>query len=173
MGEPDWGENWVLFWGVEPCSVNLQFKFLLMGGAVFPPCCLTWVKTMVELMKILVTFSKRSHACTATLSVSDPAAGHHWPMPPSVTLGHSQSSLGQSLVGSLHLSPGSFCAQDFVVPSKSLFLKSCVSSEGSVLGLMVPPPRGLMPHPCLLWPEPLPLWQTTDDPYHCRRHSNT
>ena len=27
-----------------PCSVNLQSDFLLMGGAVFPPCCLTWAK---------------------------------------------------------------------------------------------------------------------------------
>ena len=23
MGETDWGGNWVLFWGVEPCSVDL------------------------------------------------------------------------------------------------------------------------------------------------------
>ena len=30
-----------------------------------------------------------------------------------------------------------------------------------------------MPHPGLLHPEPLPLWQATDDPYLHRRHSNT
>ena len=59
-------------------------------------------------MKIMVTF-KRSHACTATFSVPDPAAGHHQPMPPAETPGHSQASLGQSLVGSLLLSPGSWC----------------------------------------------------------------
>ena len=35
--------------------------------------------------------------------------------------GHSQASLAQSLVGSLLLSPGSWCTQGFVVPSKSLF----------------------------------------------------
>ena len=35
------------------------------------------------------------------------------PMPPPETPGHSQASLGQSLVGSLLLSPGSWCAQDF------------------------------------------------------------
>ena len=34
---------------------------------------------------------------------------------------HSQASLAQSLVGSQSLSPGSWCAQGFVVPSKSLF----------------------------------------------------
>ena len=33
-----------------------------MGGAVFPPCCLTWGQTMVEVMKIIVTSFKRSQA---------------------------------------------------------------------------------------------------------------
>ena len=30
-----------------------------------------------------------------------------------------------------------------------------------------------MPHPGLLHPEPLPLWQASADLYLCRRHSNT
>ena len=30
-----------------------------------------------------------------------------------------------------------------------------------------------MPHPGLLHPEPLPLWQATADPHLCRRHSDT
>ena len=30
-----------------------------------------------------------------------------------------------------------------------------------------------MPYPGLLYPEPLPLWQSTADPYLHRRHSNT
>ena len=34
MGETDWGGNWVLFWWVKPCSVNLSSNLLLMGGAV-------------------------------------------------------------------------------------------------------------------------------------------
>ena len=54
------------------------------------------------------------------------------------------------------------------VPSKSMFPKSCVSS---VVGLKLPPPRGLIPYPGLLHPEPLPLQQSTADPYLCRRHS--
>ena len=56
----------------------------------------------------MVTFFKRSHACTATLSAPNPAAGHHRPTPLLETPGHPQASPGQSLVGSLLLSPGSF-----------------------------------------------------------------
>ena len=52
-----------------------------MDGAVFPPCCLTWGQTMVEVMKIMGTSLKRSHAHTATLNAPDPAAGHRWPTP--------------------------------------------------------------------------------------------
>ena len=82
-----------------------------MHGAVFPPCYLTWCQTLVEVTKILTTFFKRSHARTATLSAPNPAAGHHRPTPPPETPGHSQASLGQSLEGSLLLSPGSWCTQ--------------------------------------------------------------
>ena len=37
-----------------------------------------------------------------------------WPTPPSETPGHSQATLGQSLLWLLLLSPGSWCAHDFV-----------------------------------------------------------
>ena len=30
-----------------------------MGKAVFPPCCLTWGQTMVEVMKVMVTSFKQ------------------------------------------------------------------------------------------------------------------
>ena len=69
---------------------------------------------MMEVMKIMVTSFKRSHASTATHSAPDPAAGHHGPTPPLETPGHSWASLGQSLVGSLLLSPGSWCTQSSV-----------------------------------------------------------
>ena len=49
------------------------------------------------------TSFKRSHARTATLSAPNPAAGHHQPTLPLETPGHSQASLGQSLVESLLL----------------------------------------------------------------------
>ena len=69
---------------------------------------------MVEVMKIMATSVKKSHASTAALSALDPAAGHCYPMPPLETPGCSQTSLGQSLVGSLLLSPRSWCPQGFV-----------------------------------------------------------
>ena len=69
---------------------------------------------MVEVTKIMVTSFKRPHACTATLSAPNPAAGHRRPTPPWETPGHSRASLGQSLVGSLLLSPGSWCVEGSV-----------------------------------------------------------
>ena len=69
---------------------------------------------MVEVVKIMVTYFKRSHAHTDALSAPDPAAGHHGPTPLPEIPGHSQASLGQSLVESLLLSPGSWCTQGFV-----------------------------------------------------------
>ena len=44
--------------------------------------------------------------------------------------------MGQSLGRSLLLSPWSRCTQVLFVPSKSLFPQSCVSSVGSMVGLM-------------------------------------
>ena len=71
-------------------------------------------QTMVEVMKIMVTSFKRFHAHTAALNASDPAAGHRQPSPLPETPGHAQASLAQSLVGSLLLSPGSWCYQGTV-----------------------------------------------------------
>ena len=92
---------------------------------------------MVEVMKIVSTSFKRSHARTAALSASDPEVGHYQPMPPPETLGHSWASLGQSFMGSLLLSPGPGVHKVLFVPSKSLFPQSYVSSGGSMVGLMV------------------------------------
>ena len=91
---------------------------------------------MVEVMRIMVTSFKTSHACTATLSAPNPSAGNRQPMPPLETPGHSQASLGQSLMGSLLLSLRSWCAQVLFMPFRSVS-QSCVSSGGSVVGLMV------------------------------------
>ena len=92
---------------------------------------------MVEVMKIMATSFKRSHAHTATLSAPNPATGHLRSMPLPETPGHFQASLGQSLVGSLLLSPGSWWAQGFVCAHPRVcFPQSCVSSGGSVVGLM-------------------------------------
>ena len=82
-----------------------------------PSLLFTWGQTMVEVMKIMVTSLKRSHACTTTVLAPNPAAGHFQPTPSPETLGHPQASL---LWGhcSFLLGPG---AQGSVVPSKSLF----------------------------------------------------
>ena len=89
-------------------------NFLLMVGAVFPPYCLTWGQTMVEVIKIVATSFKRSHAGIAELSSPDPAPGHHWPMPlqTHASAGDSWTLTGKSgsrLLGEipwLNISPG-------------------------------------------------------------------
>ena len=94
-----------------------------MGGAMqfsvdrqgyVPSLLFTWDQTMMEVMKIMASSFKGSHAHTATLNAPNSAAGHHQPTPPPETPGYSQASLGQSLVGSLLVSSGSWSTQGFV-----------------------------------------------------------
>ena len=125
-----------------------------MSGAEFPLCCLTWDQTMVEVMKIMTTSFKRSHVCIAALSAPEPTAGHCQPMPPSEVPGHSQTSLSQSLVGSLLLSPGFWCTQDFVCafqePVSPVLCKFCNQAA----------PRAPAPVAGCCWPIPLQETQT-------------
>ena len=74
---------------------------------------------MVEVMKIMATYFKRSHTHTATLSAPSPAAGCHQPTPKLETPGHSQASLDQSLVGSLVLSPGAELCSAYLTSMQS------------------------------------------------------
>ena len=61
--------------------------------------------------------------CTVVFSAPDPATGHCQPTSPPETPKHSQASLDQSLVGSLFLSPWSWCTQSFTCAlQESLFL---------------------------------------------------
>ena len=88
------------------------------------------------------------------------------PRPPPETLGHSQASLSQSLVGSLLLSPGSWCTQGSV----------CALQESVVVALWwvnddllqeayaMPRPAAPRPHPS---GSPLPTCVSTGD-----THSN-
>ena len=80
----------------------------------FPPCCLVWGQTMVGEMKVMVTSFKMTSAHTVVFSASDPTTDQSQSMPPLEIPGHSQANLAQSLVGTLLLSPGSWCAQGFV-----------------------------------------------------------
>ena len=82
-------------------------------------------QTMVEGMKIMETSFRRSHACAAALSAPNPAAGHHRPRLPLETPGRSQASPGQSLVGPLLLSPGSWCTRFCLCPPRVCFPVLC------------------------------------------------
>ena len=73
----------------------------------------------------MVTSFNMFHGHTATLSAPDPAAGHCQATPLLEIPGHWQSSLGQSLVGSLLLFLGPGVHTILFVPSKSLFPQSC------------------------------------------------
>ena len=111
-------------------------EFSVDGWGCVPFLLFTWGQTMVEVMKIIGTSFKRSHACTAALSAPNPEAGHHRPTPPLETPGHSQASLGQSLEGSLLLYPGSWCIKVSVCACQESISQSCVSSGSSMVGLM-------------------------------------
>ena len=69
---------------------------------------------MVEVMKIMATSVKRSQVSTATLSAPNPTSGHCQPTPLPETPGQSKASLDKSLVGSLLLSPVTWCVQGSV-----------------------------------------------------------
>ena len=134
-------------WGklglVLMCRAMLS-KFLIQfsidGWSCVPSLLFTWGQTMVEVMKIMVTSFKTSHACTATLSAPNPAAGHHQLTPPgdSWTL---QASLSQSLVGSLVLSPGSWCTRICCALQESIS-QFYVSSGSSMVRLMATSSNG-------------------------------
>ena len=111
----DWlrGELGFVLMGKAMLSKSL-IQFSVEGQGHVPSCFLIWGQTMVEVMMIIVTSFKRSHASTVTFSVPNPVAGHSRPTPLLETLGHSWASLDQSLMGSLLLFPGSWCTQGFV-----------------------------------------------------------
>ena len=68
---------------------------------------------------------QKSHACTATLTAPNPTAGHQQPMPLLETPEHSQASLGQSPMGSLLPSPGSWGTRFCLCPPRVFFTVQC------------------------------------------------
>ena len=87
---------------------------------------------MMELMKIMYTSFKRSHACTSALSALTLQQATADPRLCRTLVGKSDSvSWGHS---SLFLGPGSH--KVLFVPSESLSPQSCVRSGGSMVGLM-------------------------------------
>ena len=89
-----------------------------------------------QVMKIIATSFKRSHACTTALNLPNPRAGHGQPMPLPETPEHSQASLGHLLWGHCSFPLGSGAHKVLFVPSKSPFPQSCVSSGSSMVKLM-------------------------------------
>ena len=92
---------------------------------------------MVEVMKIMVTSFKRSHAHTAALSapnpgsrppLTHPSTGDSW------TLLEKSGSVSLGGHCSFLLGPGAH--KVLFVPSKRLFPQSCVNSHSSMVGLM-------------------------------------
>ena len=126
---------------------------------------------MVEVMKIMVTSFKRSHAHT-TLRAPDSVAGHCQPTLPPETPGPS-GSLEQSLVGSLLLSPGSWCARGSVCALQESISPVLCKFWWLYGGLLVTSSkrayaihRSTAPRASSL------LQQSTADPYLLRRHPN-
>ena len=93
------------------------------------------------------------------------------PTPLSETSGYSRESLGQSLVGSLPLSPGSWGAQGFFCALQESVSQSCVSSGSSVVGFMPTSSKRAYSIPRSTATRAPALQQSTADPYLRRRHS--
>ena len=93
MRETDLGGNWVLFWQAGPNSVNFN-PFSVDGWS-----CVTYLgPNYGGSNEDIGDLLQRSNACTATFYAPNPAAGHHQSTSPPETPGHSQASLGKSLV---------------------------------------------------------------------------
>ena len=124
-------------------------------------------------MKIMVISFIRSCACTATLSAPDPQQAATDPCFCQRLLNTHRQVWVSLLWGHCSFLLGTGTQKVLFVSSKGLFPKSCVSSGGSMVGLMATSSKRVMPHPGLLHSEPLPLKQATADLYLCKRHSNT
>ena len=61
--------------GKDMLSKSL-IQFSVDGWSCVPSLLFTWGQTMVEVMKIMATSFRKSHACTAAFHVPEPAAGH-------------------------------------------------------------------------------------------------
>ena len=113
-------------------------QFSVDGWSCVPSLLFPWVHTKVEVMKIMVTSLKWSHACTATLNAPNPGAGNHRPTPRWRLLDTHRPVWVSLLYDhcSFLLGPG---AQVLFVPSKSLFPVLCkfwwlsVGVKGDVL----------------------------------------
>ena len=110
------------------------------------------------------------HCCTQCPQPSSRPPPTHASTGDSWTL---TTSLGQSLVGSLLLSPGFCCAQGSVCALQESVFQSCVSSSGSMVGLLVTSCKRAYAIPRSAAARAPALRQAIADPHLCRRHSDT
>ena len=108
-----WGNLGLVLMGGAMLRKSL-IKFSVDGQGCVPSLLFGLRPNYTGVTVVIATSFKRTNACTIVFSAPDPTAGHCIHMPPPETPGHSQASLAQSLVGSLLLSPGSWCTQGFV-----------------------------------------------------------
>ena len=114
---------------------KLLIQFSVDGWSCVSSLLLTQGQTLVEVMKIMGTSSKSS--MHALLPLVPPTLQQATRTHASAeTPGHSPASLGLFLVGSLLLSPGSWCTQGSVCTLQESISQSCVNSGSSVAGLM-------------------------------------
>ena len=162
-----WFRSYVNGLVVFPAFFNLSLNLAIRNSWSEPSLLFTWGQAMLEIMKTIETSFKRSHAGTATLSAPNPVAGHCQPMvTPLVTPRYSQVSLGLFLVGSLFLSPESWCSQVsicalqmFVSPVLCKFWRLYGGVNGNLLqeGYVIPrstAPRAPAPAAVHCWPVP-------------------
>ena len=165
--------------GVAMLSKSL-IQFSVDGWSCIPSVLFTWGQNMVEVMKIMATSFKSSHTCIATLSAPNPTAGHHRPRSLLETPGHSRANLGQSLVGSLLLSPGSWCTRFCLWPPRAYFPVLCkfwqlygrVNGDFLQEGLCYTQVCCTQPYPSMLHSEPLPPRQSTADQQETFKHNS-
>ena len=150
-------------------------QFSADGWSCVPSLLFTWGQTMAEIMKIMGTSFKSPmhpllHSVPPTLqqTAADPRLcqrlldthGQVWV---SLLWDHCSFLLGPGVCNVLF------------VPSKSLFTQFCVSSGSSMVEFVVTSSAYAIPKSTApsYTQEPLPLQQSTADPYLHRRHSNT
>ena len=100
-----WGKPGLVLMGGVTLNKSL-IQFSVCGWSCVPSLLVALDQTMEEVMKRMAASSKGPCADTAALAAPNLAAGRHRPTPLPGTLGLSQASLGQPLVGSLLLFPG-------------------------------------------------------------------
>ena len=123
-------------------------------------------------MKIVATSFKRSPACTTTLSAPNPVAATTNPCLCWWLLDTHRQIWVSLLWGHCCFLLGPGAHKVLFVPSKSLFPQSCVSSRGSMVGLMVISSQRAYVIPRTAAPRASAPCSTADLYLH-RRHSNT